>query len=131
NRPMPQPYSSTRRGAKCTATRSRTISKISATSFSPDRKNSRSASGVRFAERYRGSVTIVKYGSRRMKSSLGCMKTAAMVCALTIAFMGVNATADDRVLRWGGDAEGGAPFVEADPRDPSILRGFDFEVAGQ
>jgi His/Glu/Gln/Arg/opine family amino acid ABC transporter permease subunit len=33
------------------------------------------------------------------------------------------------VLRWGGDAEGGAPFVEADPRDPSQLRGFDVEVA--
>ena len=34
-------------------------------------------------------------------------------------------------LRWGGDAEGGAPFVEADPRDPSHLRGFDVEVAEQ
>ena len=34
-------------------------------------------------------------------------------------------------LRWGGDAEGGAPFVEADPRDPSQLRGFDVEVAGE
>ena len=33
------------------------------------------------------------------------------------------------VLRWGGDAEGGAPFVEADPRDPAKLRGFDVEVA--
>lgn len=32
-------------------------------------------------------------------------------------------------LRWGGDAEGGAPFVEADPNDPSKLRGFDAEVA--
>jgi polar amino acid transport system substrate-binding protein len=33
------------------------------------------------------------------------------------------------VLRWGGDAEGGAPFVEADPADPSKLRGFDVEIA--
>src|SRR3982751_1287963 len=32
-------------------------------------------------------------------------------------------------LRWGGDAEGGAPFVEADPNDLSKLRGFDVEVA--
>src|SRR6266576_4622730 len=32
-------------------------------------------------------------------------------------------------LRWGGDAEGGAPFVEADPADPSQVRGFDVEVA--
>ncbi|MBI4887552.1 MAG: ABC transporter permease subunit [Acidobacteria bacterium] len=33
-------------------------------------------------------------------------------------------------LRWGGDAEGGAPFVEADPADPARLAGFDVEVAG-
>ncbi len=32
-------------------------------------------------------------------------------------------------LRWGGDAEGGAPFVEADPRDPRQVRGFDVEIA--
>ena len=32
-------------------------------------------------------------------------------------------------LRWGGDAEGGAPFVEADPRDPSRVVGFDVEIA--
>jgi polar amino acid transport system substrate-binding protein len=35
-----------------------------------------------------------------------------------------------KVLRWGGDAEGGAPFVEADPSDPSRVRGFDVEIAG-
>src|SRR5687767_14689700 len=34
-------------------------------------------------------------------------------------------------LRWGGDAEGGAPFVEADPNDPTKVRGFDVEVAGE
>jgi polar amino acid transport system substrate-binding protein len=32
-------------------------------------------------------------------------------------------------LRWGGDAEGGAPFVEADPNDPSRVVGFDVEIA--
>jgi polar amino acid transport system substrate-binding protein len=32
-------------------------------------------------------------------------------------------------LRWGGDAEGGAPFVEADPGDPTRVVGFDVEVA--
>jgi polar amino acid transport system substrate-binding protein len=32
-------------------------------------------------------------------------------------------------FRWGGDAEGGAPFVEADPADPSKVRGFDVEIA--
>jgi polar amino acid transport system substrate-binding protein len=32
-------------------------------------------------------------------------------------------------LRWGGDSEGGAPFVEADPNDPTKVVGFDVEVA--
>jgi polar amino acid transport system substrate-binding protein len=41
------------------------------------------------------------------------------------------ANAQQPVFRWGGDAEGGAPFVEADPSDPSKLRGFDVEVADQ
>jgi len=36
---------------------------------------------------------------------------------------------DTPVLRWGGDAEGGAPFVEADPADPARVRGFDVEIA--
>src|SRR5436190_23025159 len=50
---------------------------------------------------------------------------------LLVAFAALAARADDPVLRWGGDAEGGAPFVEADPRDPSKLRGFDVEVANE
>ncbi len=32
-------------------------------------------------------------------------------------------------FRWAGDAEGGAPFVEADPADPSRVVGFDVDVA--
>ena len=34
-----------------------------------------------------------------------------------------------RELRWAGDPEGGAPYVEADPNDPSKLAGFDVEIA--
>jgi polar amino acid transport system substrate-binding protein len=37
--------------------------------------------------------------------------------------------ADSRELRWAGDPEGGAPFVEASPTDPDILVGFDVEIA--
>ncbi len=40
-----------------------------------------------------------------------------------------RAARDAAVLRWGGDAEGGAPFVEADPANPSVVRGFDVEIA--
>src|SRR5262245_54239408 len=32
-------------------------------------------------------------------------------------------------LRWAGDAEGGAPFVEADPTHPDQVEGFDVDVA--
>jgi polar amino acid transport system substrate-binding protein len=32
-------------------------------------------------------------------------------------------------LRWAGDPEGGAPFVEASPSDPDSLVGFDVEIA--
>ena len=50
---------------------------------------------------------------------------------LLLAACGGAATdeASRPVLRWGGDAEGGAPFVEADPADPSRVRGFDVEIA--
>jgi polar amino acid transport system substrate-binding protein len=37
--------------------------------------------------------------------------------------------AQDPILRWGGDAEGGAPFMEANPEDPTKLVGFDVEIA--
>jgi polar amino acid transport system substrate-binding protein len=33
------------------------------------------------------------------------------------------------VLRWAGDPEGGAPFVEADPSHPDRVAGFDVEIA--
>jgi polar amino acid transport system substrate-binding protein len=34
-----------------------------------------------------------------------------------------------RELRWAGDPEGGAPYVEADPNRPDVLVGFDVEIA--
>ncbi len=54
------------------------------------------------------------------------------VCLAAAAIWGVavvSVSAQPPVLRWGGDAEGGAPFVEADANDPTILRGFDVEIA--
>src|SRR5688500_16478107 len=53
---------------------------------------------------------------------------AAAAIVLWLAAIPVLAQ-DERELRWAGDAEGGAPFVEADPRDPSRLVGFDVEIA--
>lgn len=51
------------------------------------------------------------------------------VWVLTVAVIAAGRAAAAQDLRWGGDAEGGAPFVEADPNDPSKLRGFDVEIA--
>jgi len=48
---------------------------------------------------------------------------------LLICLAAQGPAADSSVLVWGGDAEGGAPFVEADPANPSRVRGFDVEVA--
>jgi polar amino acid transport system substrate-binding protein len=49
---------------------------------------------------------------------------------LVLALVAVVAAAQSvPELRWGGDAEGGAPFVEADPQNPTRVVGFDVEVA--
>lgn len=41
----------------------------------------------------------------------------------------IAAAEPPRVLRWAGDPEGGAPFVEADPSHPDKVTGFDVEIA--
>jgi polar amino acid transport system substrate-binding protein len=59
-------------------------------------------------------------------------RCATLLGALLLASCGRSAspeTAAKPPFRWGGDAEGGAPFVEADPADPSVVRGFDVEIA--
>jgi polar amino acid transport system substrate-binding protein len=48
---------------------------------------------------------------------------------LLLALPVVSQPAPQPVLRWGGDSEGGAPFVEADPNDPQKVEGFDVDVA--
>lgn len=58
-----------------------------------------------------------------------------MLCRVAAAVLGVLAAVSGLAaqsgptLRWAGDAEGGAPYVEADPADPSRVVGFDVDVA--
>ena len=54
--------------------------------------------------------------SRRLSALCACQATRAP-------------TTPSRELR-GGDAQGGAPFVEADAADPLKVRGFDVEDRG-
>ena len=49
---------------------------------------------------------------------------AAIVACLFVARPGAQAE-----LRFGGDAEGGAPFMEADPNDTSRVVGFEVDIA--
>ncbi|MDP3719557.1 MAG: ABC transporter substrate-binding protein/permease [Acidobacteriota bacterium] len=53
----------------------------------------------------------------------------AAVCLCCLLFAAVARAQTPQPLRWGGDAEGGAPFVEANPTDPSLVAGFDVEIA--
>jgi polar amino acid transport system substrate-binding protein len=42
---------------------------------------------------------------------------------------GARAQPSPQELRWAGDPEGGAPYVEASATDPNVLVGFDVEIA--
>jgi polar amino acid transport system substrate-binding protein len=55
---------------------------------------------------------------------------AALALAAVLALPGSVLANPPRELRWAGDPEGGAPFVEADPSRPDTLVGFDVEIAG-
>ena len=54
-------------------------------------------------------------------------RAAILLCLAIVLQASLGAQAP--VLRWGGDAEGGAPYVEADPNDPQNVSGFDVEIA--
>jgi polar amino acid transport system substrate-binding protein len=54
---------------------------------------------------------------------------AALAVVIAVAGETVDAAQPPPELRWGGDSEGGAPFVEADPQDPGTVVGFDVEIA--
>ena len=51
------------------------------------------------------------------------------VFSMVVAAAGGAGAQTTRELRWAGDPEGGAPFVQADPARPDQVVGFDVEVA--
>jgi His/Glu/Gln/Arg/opine family amino acid ABC transporter permease subunit len=75
----------------------------------------------------RGSVHFLSLSASR---KCGRLTVALVALAAACGRAPTQQHAPKPPLRWGGDAEGGAPFVEADPADPSQVRGFDVEIAG-
>ncbi|HVP71585.1 MAG TPA: ABC transporter permease subunit [Gemmatimonadaceae bacterium] len=53
---------------------------------------------------------------------------ASLAAAFALAAPGADAQ-QLPALRWAGDSEGGAPYVEADPRNPGRVVGLDVEIA--
>src|SRR4051812_18927248 len=82
--------------------------------------------------RPRPTASVVS--SEALDSMAGNVSSSAMrrrALAVTLSLIAMSASGAQRpMLRWGGDAEGGAPYVEADPADPSRVRGYDVEIAG-
>src|SRR5439155_3595681 len=71
----------------------------------------------------------------RIESTPVFTRTAVLIFLISAGCAGsaidvVSAEPPPRILRWAGDPEGGAPFVEADPARPDRLVGFDVELAG-
>jgi polar amino acid transport system substrate-binding protein len=68
-------------------------------------------------------------GRLKTQAAAAIASALALVTAGAAAAARPQSAAAEAELRWGGDAEGGAPFVEADPGDPTRLVGFDVEIA--
>jgi polar amino acid transport system substrate-binding protein len=68
--------------------------------------------------------------SPRFSSSVALLVSLAALGCRSGEPAAVAKAGANHELRWGGDAEGGAPFVEADAADPAKVRGFDVEIAG-
>jgi polar amino acid transport system substrate-binding protein len=62
---------------------------------------------------------------------IGAVTFAIRLAVFTIAVTAAGGTAAQttRDLRWAGDPEGGAPFVQADPTRPDEVVGFDVDIA--
>jgi polar amino acid transport system substrate-binding protein len=57
------------------------------------------------------------------------LRVCSLALALCLVVTSVARAQPAPPFRWAGDAEGGAPFVEADPSHPDTLVGFDVDIA--
>jgi polar amino acid transport system substrate-binding protein len=63
------------------------------------------------------------------RSSVVSLVLAAALATGVTTHAAAQAVPPQAELRWGGDPEGGSPYVEADPSDTSRVQGFEVDVA--
>lgn len=59
------------------------------------------------------------------------MKRTLMLLGLALALafaFSATAKANPKELRWGGDTEGGAPYMFQDPKDTTKVIGYEVEI---
>src|SRR6185436_10705346 len=61
--------------------------------------------------------------------SLFPRRAALVAAAAALLAIGHADAQQSPAFRWAGDSEGGAPYIEADPRDPERVVGLDVEIA--
>jgi polar amino acid transport system substrate-binding protein len=66
---------------------------------------------------------------KKRRQRLMSVASIAGLAVLVLPTLNAAPTQPPQELRWAGDPEGGAPFVEADPARPDRLVGFDVEIA--
>ncbi|MGE5198891.1 MAG: ABC transporter substrate-binding protein/permease [Rhodospirillaceae bacterium] len=69
----------------------------------------------------------------RARAGRSMFAISALAASLLLAPAALRAVAQVQApaaeLLWGGDPEGGSPYVEADPQDPTRVVGFEVDVA--
>ena len=71
---------------------------------------------------------MLRHVAQAFRPAVGLILVISAVSAAS-GVGAVGAAEPPLVLRWAGDPEGGAPFVEADPSRPEQVVGFDVEIA--
>jgi len=72
------------------------------------------------------------YGYLRAMDKHVRFSVLILLCALPLTSVGADTLQSIRsrgTLTWGADAEGGAPYVFADPQEPSRMTGFEYDLA--
>ncbi|HKC84488.1 MAG TPA: ABC transporter substrate-binding protein/permease [Blastocatellia bacterium] len=60
--------------------------------------------------------------------TVGLLRHALLLFALLCSALPATAQSGGRQLRWGGDAEGGAPYLLPNPKNPREIIGFEIDL---